>query len=169
MYSTSTHPVRSSSIERGQNKCEATCSFQPLIWAFAVMNTDGPVVVFDGLCNFCSSGVKFILRNDRSGQVRFAAVQSRYGARLLEENGVSALDPHTFLVVNDGHTFFKSDAAIEISRFLGVWRVLGVVRIVPGPIRDIAYDMLAKNRYKWFGKRDKCFLPTEQERGRFVD
>jgi len=132
------------------------------------MKTQNQIVVFDGYCNFCSAGVRFILRKDRAGRIMFTHVQSKLGARLLKEHGVSSLDPDTFLFVDNGQVYVRSDAAIKISKYLGVWRVLGVVRFLPRAIRDFVYDVIARNRYTWFGKRDSCFLPSPEERNRFI-
>ncbi len=133
------------------------------------MNISEPVVVFDGICNFCSYGVLFILKNDRSGKLQFAPVQSAYGARLLHMHGISSLDPSTFLFVVKGRGFTKSDAAIKISSYLGPWKVLQVCRFLPRKVRDFAYDIVARNRYRLFGKRDTCFIPTAKDRNRFIN
>ncbi len=127
------------------------------------------IVVFDGLCNFCSSSVRFILKHDVRGVIRFAPAQSELGQTLLEQHGLNAADAESFLLIKNGKAYLRSDAALEVAKDFGWWRWLRVFRIVPRGLRDWSYSVLARNRYTWFGKRDSCFVPTEEERSRFVD
>lgn len=133
------------------------------------MLPDSPILIFDGVCNVCSSTVQFVLKYDRAGVIFFAPVQSNLGRKLAEAHGVNPDDADTFLLVEGEIAFVRSDAALEIAKFLGFWRWLRVFRIVPRRWRDGAYDLLAKNRYKWFGKRNCCYVPTSEEQARFVD
>lgn len=128
---------------------------------------DRPVVVFDGLCNFCSGAVRFILRNDRTGRILYTPLQSTVGRKLLEEHGIDPDDADTFLLIKGNRAFTRSDAALEIARDLGPWRWLRVLAAVPRTWRDGIYAVLARKRYGWFGKRDHCFAPTPEERARF--
>lgn len=131
--------------------------------------TTHPIVLFDGVCNLCSGSVQFILRRDPAGAFRFASLQSDLGQRLLTERG---LDPKALdsVVVVDGDRFYReSDAALRIARDLkGAWKALTVFRVIPRPIRDWAYRLIARNRYSWFGKAETCWLPTPELRGRFL-
>ncbi len=128
-----------------------------------------PIVLFDGVCNLCSGSVQFILRRDPAGAFRFASLQSDLGQRLLTERG---LDPKALdsVVVVDGDRFYReSDAALRIARDLkGAWKALTVFRLIPRPVRDWAYRLIARNRYSWFGKAETCWLPTPELRGRFL-
>ena len=133
------------------------------------MLPDNPIVVFDGVCNFCSGAVKFILRNDRTDGILFVHLQSALGRKLLDEHGVDPKDADTFLLIKSNTAFVRSDAALEIAGDLGYWKWLRVFRVMPRSWRDSVYAVLARNRYKWFGKRDSCFLPTGAERARFID
>ena len=126
------------------------------------------IVVFDGLCNFCSASVRFILDNDVRGKIRFAAAQSEPGQALLEAHGLNPSDAESFLLIKDDKAYLRSDAALEVAKDLGWWRWLRVFRIVPKGLRDWAYSVLARNRYAWFGKRDSCFVPSEEHRRRFL-
>lgn len=130
---------------------------------------DERIVVFDGVCNFCSWSVRFILNHDVHGRIRFAPLQSETGRNLLEQNGIDPTNPETFLFVDGGRVYTLSDAALEIAKHLGAWRYLRVLRVVPRDLRDWAYSVLARNRYRWFGKRDVCFIPTQEQRSRFID
>jgi predicted DCC family thiol-disulfide oxidoreductase YuxK len=127
------------------------------------------IVVFDGVCNFCSRSVGFILRHDVHRRLRFAALQSEIGRALLEKNGIEPTDAQTFLLVDGDHVYVRSDAALEIARHLGSWRFLRVFGILPRGLRDWMYSVLARNRYRWFGRRETCFVPTPEQRSRFLD
>lgn len=128
-----------------------------------------PIVLFDGVCNLCSTSVQFILQRDPTGRFRFASLQSDLAQRLLTERG---LDPKALdsVVVVDGDRFYReSDAALRIARDLkGAWKALAVFRVIPRPVRDWAYRLIARNRYRWFGKSETCWLPTPELRGRFL-
>lgn len=132
------------------------------------MLPDGPIVVFDGVCNFCSGAVKFILRNDRTGRILFVALQSTLGQKLLREYGVDPKDADTILLIKEKKAFVRSEAFLEIIGDLGYWKWLRVFRVIPRSWRDSVYAVLAGKRYDWFGKRDSCFLPSEQESTRFI-
>ena len=128
------------------------------------------VVVFDGVCNLCAFSVKFILEHEAGPTLRFAPLQSDEGSRLMREFGFSPEDAKTFVLVADGKPHVKSDAAIRVAGYLrGGWKLLRLVRIVPRPVRDWAYDLVARNRYRWFVRTDSCMVPTPELRARFVE
>jgi predicted DCC family thiol-disulfide oxidoreductase YuxK len=127
------------------------------------------IVVFDGVCNLCSGWVRFVLRHDVRGRLRFAPLQSSTGRELLVRNGVDPADAQTFLLVDGDTVYTRSDAALEIVKDLGAWRWLGVFGILPRGLRDWVYSSIARNRYRWFGKREACFVPTAEQRARFID
>jgi predicted DCC family thiol-disulfide oxidoreductase YuxK len=133
------------------------------------MHTEDGIVVFDGVCNFCSTAVCFILKHDAERRLLFAPSQSDLGRDLLKRHGIDPADAKTFLLIKGGSAYTRADAALEVAKDLGRWRWLRVFRIVPRRLRDWAYDLLARNRYRWFGKRDVCFVPTEAQRARFLD
>jgi predicted DCC family thiol-disulfide oxidoreductase YuxK len=134
-----------------------------------LMRDRDAIVVFDGVCNFCAWGVRFILNHDEAGRIKFAPMQSPMGQELLRRNGIDPANVGTFLLAKGANVYVRSDAALEIARDLRAWRWLRIFRVVPRPLRDWMYSVIARNRYRWFGKRDACFLPTEEERARFLD
>ena len=134
------------------------------------MSLDHPVVVFDGVCNFCSASVQLIIKNDKAGVIRFASTQSAAGSQLMRSHGLDPSDAKSFLFVSEGRAFTRSDAALEVAGHLPFpWNVLPVLRLLPRVLRDGGYGVLARNRYRWFGKRDICFVPNSEERARFLD
>ena len=127
------------------------------------------VVVFDGVCNFCNASVNFIMARDPAGRFVFASNQSEAGAELLRRFGVDPEGVQSVYLVENDRIWSKSSAGLRIARRLRFpWNLLAVFRIVPRPIRDWGYDLIARNRYRWFGKTESCRLPSEAERARFL-
>lgn len=128
------------------------------------------VVVFDGLCKLCAASVIFILEREAGQALRFTPLQSPAGRRLMRELGFDAADAKTFVLIADGKAYVKSDAAIRAARYLrGSWKLLGLIRWIPRPIRDWVYDLVARNRYRWFGRLDACMAPTPRIKARFIE
>lgn len=126
------------------------------------------IILFDGVCNFCNSSVNFIIARDRGDRFRFAALQSETGSRLKEEFGLAGTD--SIILVEDGRAFAHSTAALRIARRLsGGWPVLYVLIAVPRFLRDAAYRLFAANRYRLFGRKDACMIPTPEMRRKFLD
>ena len=96
-------------------------------------------------------------------------MQTAFGNRLLEKHGIDPRDAETFLLIKGASSYVRSDAALEIVRRLPYWRWARILHVVPRTWRNAVYDQIARNRYRWFGKREACFLPTEEERARFID
>lgn len=129
-----------------------------------------PVVFFDGVCGLCNKSIDLILRIDRRGLVLFAPLQGALGQQTLNEHGIQGSDFNSMLLVEGGKVYTKSTAILRISRHLGgIWPLGLLLLIVPRPIRDVFYDIIARNRYRWFGKSESCRLPTPAERSRFLD
>lgn len=128
------------------------------------------IILFDGVCNLCNGSVQFIIRHDKNGIFKFASLQSDYAASLPDLKGYTG-DSLSTLVLQQGDAFyFKSAAALRIARLLRFPISLTYVFIiVPAPLRDAAYDWIARNRYAWFGKRETCWLPTSELKSRFLD
>ncbi len=127
------------------------------------------IVVFDGVCVLCSGGVGFLLPRDRAGRFRFAAMQTEIGRRLLGEHGINPDDPVSFLLLEGGRAYTDSSAALRILVSLGGWwRLTGALYAVPRPLRDAVYRFVARRRYRWFGKRNACFVPTAETAHRFL-
>lgn len=143
----------------------------------AVANEDGTrrslperrVVLFDGLCNFCAGSVRFIIRRDPNKRFAFAALQSATGRKFLESCGLPLDSLSTFVLIEGGRTYTRSDAAVRIARHLGgLWTILSLLRFIPRPLRNGVYDWIAHRRYRWFGRRDACLVPTPEEKERFL-
>lgn len=129
-----------------------------------------PVIFFDGVCNLCNASVNFIIARDKKGLFRFSSLQSLHAKDVLPEKFTSGDQPPSLVLFNDGDVLIKSTAALTIARHLsGLWPILYLFMIIPNFIRHAVYDFIAKNRYRWFGKRDECMLPTPELRDRFID
>ena len=127
------------------------------------------IIVFDGICNFCNSSVNFIIERDHKNIFKFAPMQSETGQKMLAAHNISSYNIDTFLLVKNGEAFTKSDAALVIAKELKrPWNYLAILRIAPRPIRDYFYSLIARNRYKWFGKRDLCMMPTSELQDKFL-
>jgi predicted DCC family thiol-disulfide oxidoreductase YuxK len=132
------------------------------------MERDRPVLLFDGVCNLCNSFVNFVMDRD-DGEFLFASIQSEEGARMMREAGLSPEDLETFVVVDGDDVYTKSRAGLEVLRRLGIpYSLTYPAVVVPSPVRDPFYDFVASHRYDWFGKRDKCRVPTEDTKDRFL-
>ena len=131
---------------------------------------DHQVILFDGVCNFCNYWVNFILARDKNDFFRFAALQSEAGQELLKKFNLSRTSFDTFILIDDENYFTKSTAALMIAEKLkSVVKLFYPFIFLPKPFRDYFYNLIAKNRYKFFGKREICRIPTEEERGKFFD
>jgi predicted DCC family thiol-disulfide oxidoreductase YuxK len=127
------------------------------------------IVLFDGVCNLCNESVQFIIKRDPRGYFQFAPIQSERGRRLLEMYGLQLEVMDTFVLVEGSTCRTRSDAAIRIAKHLsGFWSILSAFSIIPRPIRDQCYSLLARNRYRWFGKRQTCMIPSTQLANRFL-
>ena len=127
------------------------------------------VILFDGVCNFCNAAVNFVIRYDRRDHFRFAPLQSGAGRALQMEYGVDAGALSTFVLVENGKAYGRSTAALKVARRLGFpMNMTYAFIIVPGAVRDMAYNFVARNRYKWFGKKEACMVPDERVRRKFL-
>ena len=135
-----------------------------------INNTNRPVIFFDGECNLCNGTIQFIIREDRKKIFLFATLQSDGGAVVTEELKNSQHGaPDSVVLLYNGRYYVKSNAALHILRLLGgFWRLLYVLMIIPRFLRNAVYDFISRNRYRWFGKRDTCMLPTPELRERFL-
>jgi len=128
-----------------------------------------PVLLFDGVCNLCNASVQWVLKRDRKGVFRFAALQSETGRALLRQSGLSADHFDTVVLVAGDRVFTRSDAALEIVRRIGgPWSLLAFFKIVPRPVRNAVYDWVARHRYRWFGKTESCMIPQPEWAKRFI-
>jgi predicted DCC family thiol-disulfide oxidoreductase YuxK len=130
---------------------------------------DHPIVLFDGVCNLCNGAVQFIVKRDPRGILQFASLQSLYARQKLEALGRDPDALYSIVVLRDGRALEKSDAVLEIAKHLtGPWKYLTIFQIIPRFIRDWFYSLVANNRYRWFGKKDQCMIPTASLKARFV-
>jgi predicted DCC family thiol-disulfide oxidoreductase YuxK len=130
---------------------------------------DDDVILYDGVCVFCSRWVRFVATSDVERRFRFTAIQSGYGARLARAFGIDPDDPDTNAVIHSGVAYFKSDAALTVLAALPGWGWVRVLRSVPKPLRDALYNFVARNRYRIFGKYQACFVPDAEMRARVME
>lgn len=134
----------------------------------SIVNQD--ILLFDGVCNLCNSSVNFIIDHDPKGHFKFAALQSDFGQKKLEELGYNQEEFDSLVLLSNGQVYKKSSAALRIAKKLtGLYPLLYAFIIIPPFIRHGVYDIIARNRYKWWGKRDSCRMPTPELRARFVE
>ena len=132
-------------------------------------NIDHPIILFDGVCNLCNNSVQFVIRRDQQRKFRFASLQSNVGQHYLQRFGVKP-DVYSIILIQDGRVFDRSSAALEIAKNLsGAWPAFYTLKIIPKFLRDIVYDFIARRRYKWFGKKDECMIPTPDLKDRFLE
>ena len=129
-----------------------------------------PIVLFDGVCNLCNRSGVHIIRHDPKARFRLASLQSSIGREIVAQHGLDPDALETIVLIDRGTVYTKSDAALRIARRLrGPSRFWWTARFVPRAPRDAAYDWVARNRYRWFGKRDECMVPRPSDRDRFLD
>ena len=129
-----------------------------------------PILFFDGVCNLCNGFIQFLIRIDRKRQFHFASLQSPIGQELLAQHQLSTGKLETVLMLHKGKLYTHSDVAIQIAILLrGFWQLLAIARFIPKSLRDPLYQFIANNRYRWFGKRESCMLPTPDVSARFLD
>jgi predicted DCC family thiol-disulfide oxidoreductase YuxK len=133
------------------------------------MQPDYAIVLFDGVCNLCTSTVQFIIKRDPRGYFTFASLQSAIGNTLLEQHGLQPDALDTFVVIEGSRCFTRSGAALRVAQQLsGGWSLLRILLLVPKPIRDWGYTIIARNRYRWFGRRETCMVPSRDILNRFL-
>ena len=127
------------------------------------------LVLFDGVCNFCNNSVVFIIKRDAQAKFQFASLQSDVGQLVLKKYNLPSEEYESIVLVNEDKVFTKSTAALRIAKDLnGLWSLFYFFIIVPKPLRDWVYGVVAANRYKWFGKRDACMIPDDSTQTRFL-
>ena len=128
-----------------------------------------PVIVFDAQCVLCSANAQFVLKHDRRDHFRLASMQGEVGAALFRRFGIDPADPETIILVDGDSVRLNSDAVIAIYAGLGwPWRVAAALRLVPRVLRDPVYRWVARNRYRLFGRRETCWLPTAEQAQRVL-
>jgi predicted DCC family thiol-disulfide oxidoreductase YuxK len=130
---------------------------------------DDDVILFDGVCVFCARWVQFVVARDKAARFRFTPIQSAYGTRLAQALGIDADDPDTNAVIHGGVAYFKSDGALTVLSCLRGWSWVRVLLAVPRPLRNAVYNVVAKNRYRIFGKYDACIVPDAELQARVLE
>ncbi|TAE74701.1 MAG: thiol-disulfide oxidoreductase DCC family protein [Bacteroidetes bacterium] len=127
------------------------------------------IILFDGVCNLCNGAVKFIIQQDRKKKFQFASLQSKTGQKYLEQFNLSTKNFDSFILIENEKCYLKSTAALKVCQKLsGFWLFLYVFIIIPPFIRNFLYDIVAKNRYRFFGKNESCLMPTQELKERFL-
>lgn len=134
------------------------------------MENGKKIILFDGVCNLCNGSVQFVIKRDKKDRFRYAALQSEVGQQLVQERHIDTKEVDSIILIEPGVAYFtKSDAALEIAKDLGgVWRLMALFHWVPRSIRNFVYDFVARNRYKWFGKKEACMVPTPELQTKFL-
>ncbi len=119
------------------------------------------IILFDGVCNLCNGAVNFVIKRDPGNVFKFAPLQEKQGALLLKTHAIDIQKLDSIVLIENGNVYTKSSAALRIARKMSnLWPLFFVLLIIPNFIRDGVYDFIAKNRYKWFGKKEQCMIPT---------
>ena len=128
------------------------------------------IVLFDGVCNLCNRSVQFIIKRDKKKKFRFASLQGKAGQDLLKRFNLQADDLNSFVLIEGDKMYTRSGGALRMLRELGSgWKLFYAFMLVPRFIRDAVYNWVARNRYKWYGKREECMIPTAELKERFLD
>lgn len=128
------------------------------------------LILFDGVCNFCNYWVRFALKRDQKQMLSFGTLQGNTAQSVLPLHGINEKEIASVVFIENGKLWQNSSAVLRICRHLsGAWKLFYVLMIIPAPIRDFIYKMIAKNRYRWFGKRESCMVPDTSMKDRFVD
>lgn len=128
------------------------------------------IILFDGVCSLCSRSVSFIISRDPAGYFSFASLQGEAGQALLQRLKLTGQPMDSIVLIEQGIPYVESTAALRISRHLtGLWKSAVILLLIPRPVRDILYRFIARNRYKWFGRQDRCMMPSAAIRDRFLE
>ncbi|MEP3891218.1 MAG: DCC1-like thiol-disulfide oxidoreductase family protein [Hellea sp.] len=137
--------------------------------ALKIKQASTPIYLFDGHCVLCSRAVAYVLRHEKSPDMRFVAILSEEGRILAEANDIEPDEPESFLIIKDGKIFKSSDAVIVLAQYIGgLHKLAKAGNILPRPFRDWLYGFIARNRYKIFGRSEQCYVPSPENRARFV-
>lgn len=136
-----------------------------------MLEKDKKIILFDGVCNLCNGAIQFIIKRDKKDTFRYAALQSEIGVQLIKERAIDTTKVDSIILIEPGVAYFtKSDAALNIAKgFGGGWKLLSIFTWIPKSFRDVIYDLIARNRYKWFGRKDACMIPTPELQAKFLD
>lgn len=132
---------------------------------------DKKIILFDGVCNLCDSSVQYVIKHDKKDIFRFVALQSELGQNILKHIGINPIHTDSIVLYEPGISYFyKSTAALEIAKGLsGIFTLASIFTLLPSGIRDFIYDYVARNRYKWYGKKEVCMIPTPELKAKFLE
>jgi len=131
---------------------------------------NSPVILFDGICIFCNFWVNFAIKHDLKKKLKFAPFQSNAGQLLLSQHNIAIESINSVILIENGKVFTQSSAAFRVCKYLsGIWKIFYGLLIIPKFLRDFFYNIIARNRYRWFGKKENCMVPTPELRDRFLD
>ncbi|OMP30780.1 thiol-disulfide oxidoreductase DCC family protein [Mangrovimonas sp. DI 80] len=136
-----------------------------------ILPANKELILFDGVCNLCNTSIKYVIKHDKQNRFVFAALQSDIGKSVIEEHGIDTTKIDSILLhTPNNKIYYKSTAALKIASKLGFpISIMSIFLIVPSFIRNWVYDFIAKNRYKWFGKKESCMIPTPELSSKFLD
>jgi len=128
------------------------------------------IILFDGVCNLCDSVVQFIIKRDKADVFRFVAIQSEIGQEIIKHIGVDTTKTDSILLYEPGRSYYyKAEAALKIAGALGgIYSLLGFFSVFPKSLSNAVYDYIARNRYKWYGKKEECMIPTPEMKAKFL-
>lgn len=127
------------------------------------------VILFDGVCNLCNGSVQFVIKRDKKRRFRYATLQGEVAQKLLAKHPLNPIDLDSFILIEGEKIYLRSSAALRVAKQLsGLWPLLYVLIVVPKPLRDAVYNFVGKNRYKWFGQRESCMMPTPETKSLFL-
>ena len=127
------------------------------------------IILFDGVCNFCNSSVNFVIKHDKKNHFLFAPLQSETAKKLLEKFNIDSSKTDSFILIENNKAYLKSTAALRVTKHLNkLYPLLYAFLITPLFIRNSVYNLVAKNRYKWFGKKEICMIPSAEIKGKFI-
>lgn len=131
---------------------------------------DKKIILFDGVCNLCNSSIIFVIKHDPKDLFRFAPLQSDLGQALIKKHNIDSTQVDSIILVDQEKAYIKSSAALRIARHLsGAYSLLSIFLIFPAFLRNVVYDYIARNRYKWYGKKDSCMIPTPELKAKFLE
>ncbi len=144
--------------------------FLTVIVIYYGMTHTEKIILFDGVCNLCNGSVQFVLKHDKKNQFLFGSLQSKTGQEYLQQFNLATETFSSFMLIENGKLYTRSTGALRVLKHLGGgWQLLYGLVIIPRFIRDAVYNWIARNRYKWFGKQESCWLPTPALKARFLD
>lgn len=128
------------------------------------------VIIFDGVCNLCNGFIQFIIKNDKKNKFKFCSLQSEQGQNIIKQNSKDLKNIDSVLLFTNNQIYNKSTAVLKIAKTLGFpYNIIKITSVIPVKLRDRIYDFIAKNRYRWFGKKTSCWIPTSELKEKFLD